>query len=970
MVINNSPDIGVLEVEIVFDLTGAAPVINLTNQTTANNTVSPIPNLNVLDWALNIYSPTGTPIYQSDFTTPWQASGTGPWTTEAITAPWPNPFNQIEWGQYRVEFQVKDSNGTIYNLYKSTNICKPVGNNKQADVYGHVKIDVEALCASASLYIKDTSSKLYQGITGVNQESYLAVDYPRDGTGTLPAPYVLTTFVTDAIVPFYTNGETEATYYSLWRYDLGDNVFIIIRYVGQEAFQVQCNIDLCPIACEVKALEDSITNGSCTNADDAQKKLNKITPRLLRAFIAKANPTCGVDLPALIDEIKAIGGFTCDCSTVSTGIGTTTPEIGPFVFSVNNQGGDVVASFSVTDGNVVLNIKDKSYSFGGNCIGSSSTAISLVPTTSGTNTAVCLNTDIAALAEDIYAATASSPYLLNLFCALNALCGGGGGIVVDGKCIINNNACDIDWVLDGITGSNATLVFLQVAGVYQTINFTFNTGDLTPLQTYLNTLGLGTFAVTDLGGNQVKISTTANTENLGDIIYRDSSGSNAKKTATTTRNCNALAQLTTSEIIQAIIDYLCALDDTQVVTSQDYEICYIDPTTLIKKTVTVPLGSTLSALYVELLARGCDTINFIMAVKGLSCGSLQALFTPALGLMGANDFLMGTAQGKCTRLYPVLTFTRMMQLAVYDQDARNAFCILVGLCNGGQPCQPYSVLNVLSVENSPADNQLTVVVTFTHPEAIKALIRYKRIDLGSEWSVPAEVLPGASPYSTPSVADGQYMIGITPVYADGRYCGEITKLTAVCGAISSFSAAFDGSDINVAYAATSPKVKVNVQFPNGGTFTQIYTTGDPIVITPPGDVFGIFTANIQPVCNETTEWYGAQTAPAVMDVQAPSNSTITNNSSLLLSQVMISTVNTEGVGEVILSPTTLAASVGAATFYIAPGFYPEISVISLTTSLGWTGTLVAGISYPLVAGKFNNVTVTAGIAITLIDTSP
>ncbi len=355
---------GFLEVAVRFDLSGNLPVINLTNQSTPNPNVSPVPPLSALVWVLNIYSPTGTPIYQSDFTTPWKPAGQGAWTTAQITDDWPRPFGSIEWSEYRVEFQVKDTDGNIYDLNKVAEICRPAGNNKNyQDTFGHVKLGVETLCERSSLYIQDSDSKLYQGYEGVNQSSYLAVDYPRDATGTLPAPYILTTFITDALVPFYQNGEHEATYYSIWRYDLGDNVFIDIRYTAQVALATQCNIDLCPIACEVKALEESITSGTCANVGEAQRKLNLITPKLLRAFIAKQNPTCGIDLPALVEEIKVIGGFSCECNTGSSGIGTAGVSIPPFIFSVNNGGGDVVASFSVTDGNVVLNIKDKHYAF-------------------------------------------------------------------------------------------------------------------------------------------------------------------------------------------------------------------------------------------------------------------------------------------------------------------------------------------------------------------------------------------------------------------------------------------------------------------------------------------------------------------------------------------------------------------------------------------------------------------------------
>ena len=119
-------------------------------------------------WVLNVYSPTGTPIFSSDFTTPWKYTGSGNWTTAVLdntNAPWPRPFGQIEWSDYRVEFQVKDTDGNIFELFKSKEICRPAGSAKQyADTFGHVKLGLEVLCERASLYFADSTSKVYQGV--------------------------------------------------------------------------------------------------------------------------------------------------------------------------------------------------------------------------------------------------------------------------------------------------------------------------------------------------------------------------------------------------------------------------------------------------------------------------------------------------------------------------------------------------------------------------------------------------------------------------------------------------------------------------------------------------------------------------------------------------------------------------------------------------------------------------------------
>ena len=971
MVITTSPDIGVLEVKVAIDLSGTTPVINLTNQTTANPNASPTPTLNDLQWVLNIYSPTGTPILQSDFNSPWQ---TGVWTTEQITNSWPQPFGQIEWsgGDYLIQFQVKDSAGNIYDLFKSATLCRPTGNTKNTpNTFGVAVLTVETMCDTAQLYIRDTTSKSYQGITGTHASCYLAVDYPRDSTGVRPDPFEISSFVTDALVPFTYNGRGyEATYYSIYTYDLGDNVFVSIRYTAQVSFDVTCNIDLCPLACEVKALEESIQSGRCADIEEAQAKLNLITPKLLRAFIAKANPTCGIDLAALVEEIKSIGGFTCDCYGASTGIGTS-GIVNNFNFAVNNQGGDVVGSWSVTGNNVTLNLKDKSYTFGP----STGASILLVPTTSGTNTDVQLQVSINDLATDIYNATASNSTLLNLFNSL--VINGGFKLQVDGRCVINNGACDFEWNLTGIPASptNAILVYIQVNGVNQAINYAFNQSTLTSLQTYLNTLGLGTYTVTDNGGGDITISSTSNSSGVGNMIYTTGLY-NPKKIASITKDCSGFVSYTPDEIVQAIIDYLCELDDSQVKTSQDYEICWIDPTSNTEKTETVSSGTPLTDFITTLLTKGCSTIQYIINRPPITCAEIQSLFPDSIQQIGDNDFLLGTKAGDCARVYPLELGGRILEMGLYSAEFIASFGALIEAYSGGKMCNPYSVFNLSTVENSPFDNKMDITVTFTHPDAISNTIRYARTDLGGvlDWTTITGVLPGASPYSINDVDEGQYIIGLTPVYADGRKCGEVTKQTSSCPNMNAMTAVFDGSNINITYSApnTSPKVRVVISYPNGGEFTQIYNNGASISITPPSGLYGPYYIKMQTVCNENNNWFGQLTAPAVVQVTPAYNSTITNNTSNDLSNVMVYYV-VDGLKQLLNTATSLPAS-GSLQFYIPDGFTPYVGFYYSSGNPG-TATLTSGVNiYSGSNGdglvQFTGVTVDGGITISLIDSSP
>ena len=978
MQITNSPDIGVLEVKVEFNLSGTTPVINLTNQTTANQNVSPIPVLDTLQWVLNIFSPTGTPIIQSDFNNPWKV---GVWTTEQLTNAWPNPFGQIEWSgaDYLVQFQVKDSVGNIYDLNKEGQISRPTGNTpKTANTFGAVALTAEIVCDSANIYLKDNTSKSYQGLTGVLASAYLAVDYPRDSTGVKPTPFIITSFTTDALIPFTFNARGyEATYYSIYTYDLGDNVFVTIRYTAQICFDVQCNIDLCPLACEVKSLEESIQSGRCADIQAAQAKLNLITPKLLRAFIAKANPTCGIDLPALIEEIKEIGGFGCDCYGANTGIGSSVSN--DFIFSVNNQGGDIQASFQQTGSNVTLTVKDKSYTFGP----STGSSILLVPTTTGTNTDIQLQVSINDLTNDIYTATANNSTLLNLLNSL--IINSGFTLTVDGKCIISTGSCDYTYTLLNIPSvANAQLINIQVAGATQLLSYSFNTTTLTALQTYLNGLGIGTFVVTDLGGGSVEIATNSNSFNLGDLIYVYSSVA-GKKIAGLAKDCSGFSPKTPDEIVQAIIDAICNLDDSQVKISQDYTICYVDPATLLPATKVVAAGTPLTDFITELLARDCDTITFVAGItsgSGLSCQVIKANFPASTKVLQENDVIYGTKEQNCAPIYPVEFGTKMLEYGLTNVDFMAAFCAAVSLCAGGGICEPYSTFSLSTVENSPADNQLDIIVTFVHPSAVSNNIRYARTDLGGTlvWSAPVNVLPGASPYTFANVDDGQYIVGITPVYSDGRVCAEQTTSTGSCGLINAFAAAFDGTDIQITYSApvSVPKVRVVINYPNGGTFSQIYTNGASIVITPPAGLYGSYTLTMQAVCNENTNWFGQATAPAVIVVPVPSvlqNNASDNITGSYFGQYQIGTNSPV----VFLTAAGLASGASKA-LSIADGFYDTIQFEgSFSTSGNHSATLVTGSGvynatvvrlFAVNVFEFTNVQVVNGFVASIIDASP
>lgn len=268
-------------------------------------------------------------------------------------------------------------------------------------------------------------------------------------------------------------------------------------------------------------------------------------------------------------------------------------------------------------------------------------------------------------------------------------------------------------------------------------------------------------------------------------------------------------------------------------------------------------------------------------------------------------------------------------------------------------------------------SSINLVIQFNHPDAVSNTVRYSRID---NTSTPVyTTLTGitTSPLIIEGIPNGQYRVGITPVYADSRVCTERLEDTPPCSGIVSFSAALSGGNIAVTYTINVdvPYFQININYPNGGTFSQQYVnagTGTQNV-TPPSGLYGDYTVTIQPVCDPDTGFLGANSAPAIVNVPAPSNSTFTNNDSTALAPISL-TAYSSGSQLIFTSPS-VAGSGGVVNFYLADGTYTALQ-FSYGSGSPATGSLTTGSgTYPgtLASGTitFSNVIVSGGIIVTV-----
>lgn len=87
---------------------------------------------------------------------------------------------------------------------------------------------------------------------------------------------------------------------------------------------------------------------------EVKDKLLRINTLLGQCFIGINQPFCGIDVPALIEEIKKIGGFTCNCG-VGGGINAIGVTDGDITLTAVTSGA-ITAAFTNIGNNYTLTL--------------------------------------------------------------------------------------------------------------------------------------------------------------------------------------------------------------------------------------------------------------------------------------------------------------------------------------------------------------------------------------------------------------------------------------------------------------------------------------------------------------------------------------------------------------------------------------------------------------------------------------
>lgn len=721
MKITGSPDITLLSVQVTWDLSGVNPVINLTN-------LSQGANLKLCSWAFTAYSPSLTPIHLGSIDYPDISPSSSSWVSFSLTDAWPrNPFNssQIEWSgdTYKFFVTVKDSVGNVYTTadteLQQVFITPPPGvSSDWLSFYGVASSNVAVKCNEGAVFFQDTTNHIYNGNAGSKVSSSLILSYPADDLGNRQTNFELINY-SSALAPVTINSPAyQFIQNAVYDYNYLNNIIVRLRFNLNGTFGVWCGINLLPLVNVINKYFYKIQNNEFVDIASAQKRGILILAEYSLVITGVLQPLAGAcDIPDHIRKIEALTGFSCfdACCGGSSGI---TPQqmssvIGGYNFVVNSLGGDIAGNFSTNGNNIILNIGDVRYIVDVTSNSPSDiTAIDVVPEVRNDHlTYYHIRVNGNQLATELANVIKSNGDVYNLWYALFG--GNNNGnfkLIVDGGCIFqSSSSCNFTFRLYNIPADTtfANLTSIKIGTSATALVYLFNLSNLSGLQTYLNSLALGTFNVVNSGGGVVTITSNTNTNNITALTYKLSA---SYYIADMDRVCTGFVPIDANDAVQRMINYICNLTDNQIATSQEYTICYLDSTGT-QQTSVVSLGQDISVFIEALLAAGCSTVSYIKssgAGGGVNCDNMTSLFKTTTAKVDANTLLYGNKTG-CAGITPAELFQYM--LTISDEKTKQLFCNFVASCGAGLSCESVSYDVIVTPYNNSCSSIVGIKYT-------------------------------------------------------------------------------------------------------------------------------------------------------------------------------------------------------------------------------------------------------------------
>lgn len=657
---------------------------------------------------------------------------------------------------YLIQAAIKDADGTVYytpEVYKK--ICQPQNLTESGYVPGIFQVIPN--CPDSVLTVKELTALVYDNKTPSVTTKSGTLSYP---TGTISA-------VTFTGTPFSNNviytGQYRIACTTVSEYDLDDDVTVLVTYLTNNVFDVTCANRIADLLCCMVELERTYLK-NCNNATgkNAKQKLDEITIPFLLGLTKEIN---GQDASYEADVIKKT--LNCDCGATSLRQNEFTP-INPSATNIviTGVGGTTIPAPTV-DGNT------KTYAIASNVFqvvkgNAGDLGFSIeVDTTTQYLTKYKITLNYSNIAQSVLQAIGQSPSLTAL---LNSLISGVGGVSLsglDGKCVID--LTQINYLLTQNINASTTITAISTATQDYAAPANLYASDIVSVQSWLNGLGIGVFTVTG-GATSIGILSLNNAFNLSSVTFV-----NPSLTAYF-QSTNA----TLVSVLQAIVDYLCALTAAQVYLSSTITIWQIDYNGIPVNTslIGTERQSALNQAFAESIY---NIVQYLSLLTGITCTKIAAVFadSPTLSF-GTNARLYGNdGDGNCIAWNDKQIAELVIAAINKYSDVKTAFCSID--CEAPASCPDVSDISLgLVGGNSIGIYGLTWNATPQASQVVTVKYKTNAVDVYTTATTALTILPNGNvqnspPYQIPGLVVGQtYDIFISNNCGGAGFIKQIT----------------------------------------------------------------------------------------------------------------------------------------------------------------------------------------------------
>ena len=639
---------------------------------------------------------------------------------------------------YKIIGYIKEADGTIYStepVFKA--VSQPVNLNDSGYVPGLFQIIPD--CVNNTLTVKELTVLTYNNKQPESISKSGTLYYPTGTIGTIA--FTGTPFSNNSVY----SGEYRIRCTSIGTFNLGDDIYVLVTYLSDNPFKVSCTSRVADLLCCVKEVQDTAV-AHCNDALGAQakQKLAEISTYLAVGLLSEIN---GQDASTYADHIRKV--LNCNCGATSIHQNEQTP-INPSIYSIviNGIGGTSVPSPTVNGGTKTFNIASNLYQV----VNKDDTdlAVTIGVDTSVANTVkYALSFNYNVMAGYILTAYENDP---SYIARLQALLVTGLDLSgLDGKCVLSTGNANYTMQLTSVTTYDL-IDAITINGVIHVAPSNTHCNDATAIQTWLNALGLGTFAVTFSLG-VLTISSANNTNALSTVTFSIGGVAGSKKTILFQNSKYTIVQ-----ILQAIIDYLCGMTALQVALGNTLTLWQLDYNMNPVNLSLVPTNKQ-NDFNIEVANSIYNLVQRMATLTGLTCAKIKAIFTDRPNdVFGTADRIYGTLGENCAGLTDQQLAKIVFAAVSKYTDVKAIFCAID--CTTPATCPDVSDI---SLAMSGANIGIYGLTWSATPQASQsATVKYK-LASSSTWIVatgalvvqPNGNLSGTSPYLILNPVAGQ-----------------------------------------------------------------------------------------------------------------------------------------------------------------------------------------------------------------------